>query len=280
MSCGLACMMFALGPAGTSYAQSVAPGNSKDAGVTVANGRLTVNVQNRSLKWLLEQIAAQSGVASTQAEGMPDTQMSVSNLRDMPLPEVLQTLLQGFNTLYQHRTDRDGASVLAHVWVYPRATEQARPEATSSRNPPLAPTSSNAELVQPSPSEVVQQMEQPAAKTREAALANALPTDTPVSADTWQDTLNQTTDPHTRFEILTKAVGQGIQVPASSLLDLAQFDASPQVRSLALRLISGDDRIDRETVNNIMNLALSDPDASVSNFAKDTLNVWGQRKSH
>lgn len=273
MTCGFACVVVALGLAGASYGQSASSGSAKEAkeiGVVVANGGLTVNVQNRSLKRVLEQIAEQSGLAITPAENMPDTLISVTNMRDVPLHQGLQTLLQNYNTLYQYRPDRNGASAPAHIWVYPRATEDTRPGASPSRHRHETPATHNAEPVAPSPKEIGP-VEQPAEKPPGTISSEV------VSADTLLDTLKQSTDPKARYELLQNAVGKGIQVPTLSLLDLAQFDESPEVRHFALALIAGDTRFDRQTAKTLMNLFLTDPDASVSNLARETLDTWSRR---
>src|SRR3989442_14970629 len=87
--------------------------------VTFADGRLTVQVQNRQLEWVLEEISRQARVAIVRGAGVGAERVSL-DLQGLPIDEALQLILVDHDAFFFHGVEKKAPALLRVVWVYPK----------------------------------------------------------------------------------------------------------------------------------------------------------------
>ncbi len=225
--------------------------------ITVVDGRLSVQVQNRSLQWVLEQIAQQSGVFIS-AKYIGGERISVQ-LQDLPLDQGLQHLLRDQDAFFFYGAEAGGygdASLKA-VWVY------AKGKGRRILPVPAEEWASTRELAQgltdPDPDERVRAIEGLIERTGKHAL------------DTVAQSLRDP-DEKVRYRVLHKALAAGLALSTDSLQELARYDSSPVVRFLALNALAEKPGVDRQNVRAIAELALNDPSQPIQEQAQEILD--------
>lgn len=128
------------GPGGTSTQQDRITVPNKQASaevttkegstVTVRAGRLSVRVQNRPLKWVLNEILRQSTVVIMNTESVSGQTVSMQ-LREMPLDQGLRQILKDHDTFFFYGAEEKGSGegkepqvTLKTVWIYPKGQGQ------------------------------------------------------------------------------------------------------------------------------------------------------------
>ena len=90
------------------------------SGVIFREGRLSVNVQGRSMQRLAAEISAQVGIPVMFSGNMPQDFVSI-NLRNTPLEEGLRQIFVNYDSFFFYGVEEHGApSRLMSVWVYPK----------------------------------------------------------------------------------------------------------------------------------------------------------------
>lgn len=226
--------------------------------ITVKAERLTVQVQDRPLDWVLEQISRESRVAIVRAAGVGGERVSLQ-LRDVPLDEALRQILADHDAFFFYGVEREEPTSLSVVWVYPKGQGRG-----------LAP-------VPPEAWASTQEMqEQAKADPDPAARAKAIEALVERKGGQARDAVLealQDRDDQVRTQALYAAQNAGIGIPAHALARMALRDSSPSVRFLALQGLAADPNakaaIDLRT---IATEALSDPSPHVQIKAQEILD--------
>ncbi len=243
----------ALSPGKPEAAKPTVPQSS----VTFTDGRLTVQIQNSRLEWVLEEISRQSRVAIVRAAGVGGERVSL-DLQGLPLDEALRQILTDHDAFFFYSVEKEAPALLRAVWVYPKgrgrglapvppeewaSTRELRKEATANPDPGARARAVEV-LVERSGDQAV------------AVVGAAL--------------RDRNDDVRTRT--LFGALRAGLPIPADLLAQLALADPSPNVRFLALDGLAADPKA-RATVDvaRIAMQALNDPSPHVRIKAQEIL---------
>lgn len=225
-------------------------GTEQGSPITVTDGRLSVQVQNRPLDPILEEISRAGKVAILRPPSMGGQLVSVQ-FRDLPLDEGLRQLLRDQDAFFFYEAQGKAPASLRAVWVYPkgqgRRLQPVPPEAWAST------TELEGDLADPDPRARAQAVgalvERKGDRARDAVL-QAL----------------QDPDDQVRTRALYEALGADVQLPLDALIDLALRDPSPDVRFLALEALANGPE-----ARTIAEAALSDPSPHLRSKASEIL---------
>ena len=230
--------------------------------IAVKGERLTVQVQDRPLDWVLEQVSRESRVAIVRAAGVGEERVSLQ-LRDVPLDEALRQILTDHDAFFFYGVERDEPASLSVVWVYPKG--QGRGFAPV---PPEAWASTR------------EMQEQAKADPDPAARAKAIEVLVERKGGQARDAVLEALrdrDDQVRTEALYSAQNAGIGVPAQALAQMALRDPSPSVRFLALQGLASDPNARAAiSLEAIATQALSDPSPHVQIKAREILDRLDQ----
>jgi hypothetical protein len=221
--------------------------------ITVTDGRLNLRVQSRPLGWVLEEVSREGRVAII-ADGVGGQRIS-AQFQDIPLDEALRQLLKDHDAFFFYGPEKTKPASLRAVWVYPkgrgRGLAPVPPEAWASTKEMLEEAEANPD---------------PGARAR--AIQTVVERKGNRALDLVLGAL-QDVDDRVRTRALFAALGEGVRLPADSLIALAITDPSHNVRFLALEALVGQkDPNVRATAEQ----ALNDPHPHVRNKAQDILN--------
>lgn len=218
--------------------------------ITFKEDRLTVQVQNRPLKWVLEEISRQIHVAIVRAAGVGSERVS-RQFKDLRLDEALRRILTDHDTFFFSGIQKNGPALLRAVWVYPRG--QGRGLAPV---PPEA-WASTAELEgrlgDSDPSVRAQSLEGLIERKQGQALDAVLR-----GLGDWHEQV--------RTQALYGALNAGVTIPPETLAQMVLGDPSPNVRFLALEGLGGN-----PNAGAIGQQALNDPSRQVQRKAQEIL---------
>jgi hypothetical protein len=225
----------------------------------VTNNRLSVQAENHSLAWILEEISNKSGVPIIPSEGMKDQTVSI-RFRDLPLDQGLQVVLKTLDAFYYYGAQGEAPAALKAVWLYPKGKGSrivpAPPEAYAST------AEMQQDLSDPDPAE--------RARAAEALIQRqgrrGLDTLVHVLADP---------DEKVRYRALYQATRSGLALPEDLAQYLALSDSSPVVRFLALEVMANMRGADPARIRQIAEQALNDPNELVRQQAQDILAEQG-----
>lgn len=85
----------------------------------VTGDRLSLDVTDRPLRALLDELYQESGIAFELADELPDSRVSVQ-FDDLAIDKGVQRLLEGHDSFFLFSPAGGGSSGLISVWVYPR----------------------------------------------------------------------------------------------------------------------------------------------------------------
>ncbi len=240
-------------------------------GVWVHQGRLTVRVQNDSLASVLDRIAQGGGVTILYADSL-QTEYISAEIKDQPFDEGLRTLLVGYDSLFfveatvkeaGNKNKNGHVTSFKKVWVYPKGQGEA-----------FMPVSGGQQInSEPIDQKSADQEPLTRAETVEQLVMQA----DPRALDAVQTALTDW-NPQVREQVLIAAVNGGIVLPQETILRLVQYDGSPQIRAIALDLISGGGYTDengliRIDMRSAVQGALNDRDPEVRARAEQ---IWTQ----
>jgi HEAT repeats len=232
------------------------PSGSKSI-ITVTEGHLSVQVQNRSLKAILAEVSRKSGVPIIVGEGIKDQRVSPHFL-DLPLGQGLLVLLQELDSFFFYGVQEQSPASLRAVWVYPKG--QGR------RIVPVGPE------VWASTDEMRQRLRDPDPTERAQAVEVLMERQGKRAFDASLQALEDD-DEKVRYRALYQAQKSGVALPSDVLLQLVQSDRSPVVRFLALDTIANAPGADPEHVREIAESALNDPHEAVREHASEILET-------
>lgn len=242
-------------PAGVTT--SAGPGDPK-TGITVANNRLSVQAQNRSLAGILDEISNQSGIPILLGDGINDQTVSI-RFQELPLDQGLQALLKTFDAFFFYSaegTQGQSPAALKAVWIYPQG--QGR------RIVPVPPET------YASTAEMQQNLRDPDPDQRARAVEALMERQGTRALDVVLEVLEDP-DEKVRYRALNQAVQLNLALPEDLMQRLALSDSSPVVRFLALEAMVNAPGIDPGQLREIAERALNDPSEEVKAQAEDIL---------
>jgi hypothetical protein len=242
-------------PSASSERQLLDRRHSAQTIVTVRQGRLHVQAHDASLRDLLAEISRKTGTSISFSDGVREQRVSIA-FRNLPLGEGLRRILEGQDIFFFYGAS---ASEPAALWVYPRGKGQAIVPA------PPETWAATAELEQ-------ELSTNPDWGARARAIEAVIERKGRESVDAVQYALN---DPNhnVRYSALSGALAIGLALPEGTLENLAQYDPSPYVRTLALKAIGQEPGVDNSQVRSMAEAALVDPNPSVRSQARDILSL-------
>jgi len=228
--------------------------NDQRPTITFQQDKLTVQVQNRPLEWVLHEISRIARLAIVRAPGAGSQRVTLQ-LRDVPVDEGLRQILVDHDAFYFYGIDKKAPASLRVVWVYPKgrgrglvpipaeewaSTKELRQEATTNPDPARRARAVEA---------LVERSGDQALDTMLAAFRDA--------------------DEGVRTRALYGALSAGVGLPADSLAGMALGDPSPKVRFLALEALAiNPGTVDLRTTAQQL---LTDPDPLVRQKAGEIL---------
>lgn len=239
-------------PAGATTPPS--PGESKTL-ITVADNRLSVQAQNRSLAWILDEISNQSGIPILLSDGIKDQTVSI-RFQDLPLDQGLQALLKTLDAFFFYGAQGSSPAALMAVWLYPQGQ--------GSRIVPAPPETyaSTAEMQQhlsdPDPDARARAVEVLIERLGTRALDAVLP-------------VLEDPDEQVRYRTLYQAIQSDLALPKDLMRRLVLSDPSPVVRFIALDAVANAPDIDPAQLREIAELALNDLSEDVQEQAQGIL---------
>jgi HEAT repeat protein len=102
----------------TMTIKAQAPPAPKPAPVIVKDGQLTVNAQNRSLQWLLDEVSRQTGVAFIDNDAVDRSKFS--GRFALPIDDALRKIVEGFDAFFLYGVMDQPPAKLRAVWIYPK----------------------------------------------------------------------------------------------------------------------------------------------------------------
>jgi HEAT repeat protein len=217
-------------------------------------GRLSVDVQGRTLEWVLGQISRAANVAFVTDETLPETTVSVQ-FGDVPLDEGLRRILKDQDSFFFYEAQGNAPSALRVVWVYPkgqgRSIQPVPPERwASTRDLEKLLTDPDADAR----SRAVESLIERQGEKARAVVLRALKDDSA----------------RVRTQALYGAFSSGLELPADVLAE-ALDDPSSDVRFLALEAIAG-----RPEAAPLARRALGDASPHVRERAREIVARVGQ----
>ncbi len=218
--------------------------------ITVKDGRLSVRGYNRSLEWVLEEIARAGRVAIIRAEGVGGQHVSVQ-FQDLPFDEGLRQILQEYDAFFFYGGVKKAPASLRAVWVYRQGQGQG-----------LAPVPPESWA---STKELGGRLTDPDPEARSRAVEALI---TRTGAQTLDAVLRalEDGDDRVRTRALYGALWSDVPLPADTLRGLLREDPSPDVRFLALEALAKQPHVEA-----IAQLTLSDPSPQVQQKAQEIL---------
>jgi len=215
---------------------------------------VTLQAKEVPLRELLDQIAQAARVALIVDPQVTATEKVSVDFRTFPVEAALQGILKDYDAFYFFGAQDDPQARLRIVWVYPKgqgaglqplppeqwaSTKEIR-ERMNAADPNLRASAIEA---------LVQRLADGAREEILTALRDA--------------------DERVRTMALYEALDNAVEIPESTLVNLALYDTSPKVRFLALRALSG-----REDMKWTAERALRDPNPHVRAAAQQILGRW------
>lgn len=241
----------ALGLASAALAAALAPPPAPPASpqVSFKEGRLSLDVKDRPLDWVLDQIADAAGLAVVIDAGLDGRRVTL-RARDLAVDEALRLLLREHDVFYFHAGAGKGPSALVAVWVYRQGAGQGLE--------PIPPEQ------WASTRELERKLRDADGEVRARALATLVER-RPEGARKEILRALKDEDDRVRSRALYGALTSDLELAASTL-KAALLDPSPQVRFLALEALVG-----RPEAAEAARHALNDPDPHVQEKAREIL---------
>lgn len=222
----------------------------------IKDGRMHLQVEGRSLSFLLEEIARKGGINIFLANDLQDLEVSEEFI-DIPVEEALRELLKEFDTFVSYQAGEQGPASLTSVWVYPKG------QGRNIKPVPLA--------IWGSTKEVERSLSAPEAAERAEAYEVLVDRQ---GAGALETVLQAIRDPDdlVRYRSLYKALESGVIFPLESLRHLVQYDPSADVRFLALEAIVNDSRLESNDLRGVLEIAADDSSERIRDQARQILS--------
>jgi len=234
--------------------------NTLPSEVRASGNRLSLDVIDKPLKKIIDEVHQQSGITIVLSDEIPNSRVSMQ-FDDYPIDQGLQRLLDKYDSFFLFSPIDGGTARLTTVWVYPKERGQG-----------LAPIPSPLEV---HTDELQQQAVDPDMLKRALATAALIER----SGNEAVEILNTAlTDPEEqmRIQALNAALRVAVDLSPGLLKELAQYDPSPTVRAMALVGLTDGDRNDATTdsdVWEVVEVARQDSAPEVSELATQLLEI-------
>ena len=241
-------------PAPSEVIPNGSPGEPKML-VTVADNLLSIQVQNRSLVSILEQISDQTGIPIIISEGVKDKTVSFQ-FQNLPLDQGLQVLLKELDAFFFYGAQGHSPASLSTVWLYPKGKGR--------RIVPVPPDA------YAGTAEMQQNLSDPDPDERARAVEALIKLQGSRALNTVLQVLKDP-DEKVRYRALHQAVRLDVSLPEEFMQRLVLSDPSPVVRFLALEALVNVPGANPATIHKIAELALNDPNETIHEQALDIL---------
>lgn len=226
--------------------------------VELSNNRLSLATNNQPLHAVAKAIAHKAKINIVLDKAVPNPNVAIA-FSDLPISAGLQQLFESYDTFFFFSNTSDAKAKLATVWVYPKAKgEQYSPNPQNDVT--LCPDRLDA-------------TNNPDAKQRAEALANTIQRNGPEAEAVLQTALDDS-EQDVRINALQAATIIGLSISPDKLKELALYDPSETIRSMAIAYFLQqftEGRIASSDVSDIANSALNDPAPVVADTAKQIL---------
>jgi hypothetical protein len=240
--------------------------HARTENVSVIAGRLSIDVIDRPLRAVLQQIADQAGMSLFVSDEVGNAPVSL-RAENLALDTGLKALLVDTDSFFLYGRTKDSAQGIVGMWVYAKG-----------RGPDFAPMTV-AHSADPAEINSVPANAAPEARARsvEALVQQRGSAAMPAVLQALKDA-----DALVRSRALDAAVNFGLAVPEDVLIHSIQVDPSPEVRFIALAGLAalldpqmrGEARVvDNAEVRAISELALNDPNSEVRWQAQQNLQA-------
>jgi hypothetical protein len=91
--------------------------------ITLKDGRLTLQVENLPLEWVLEEISRKAQIAIVRGPGLEGDRIT-RKFQDLPVDEALRQILTEHDSFFFFGVGKKAPAVLRVVWVYQRAARR------------------------------------------------------------------------------------------------------------------------------------------------------------
>ena len=226
-------------------------GAAEKLSIQFDTGRLTTRIENASIRAVLSEIAARTGLKITMAEAVEEFEVSV-DMKATPLEIALRALLPDQDAFFYYGGSANEPPSLKAVWVYPKGGAAAfQPQAAGAGAMELETALSD-------PSAEVRQrayealMARPDGRSLEILIAV-------IRGD-------REKDDELRQRVLSAALTKGQILAPDTLADMARGDRSEHIRWMALDALA-----QHESVKQVAEAALGDSSEVVRQRAADIL---------
>jgi len=238
-----------------SGAAAGAAENAARADVVLRDGRLTLDVQGRSLEWVLGRVSRAAGVPVVFNGDAGEAAVSL-RFEGLPLEEGLRRLLRDHDAFFFYGAQANAPAALRVVWVYPKGEGRSLEPVPPDR---WASTRDLEKMLEgPDPGDRSRAIESLVERQGEKARAAVL-------------RAMKDENPRVRTQALYSAFSAGVEVPASVLAE-ALDDPSTDVRFLALEAAA-----DRPEAAALARRALGDESSHVRERAQQILDRLGPK---
>ncbi len=221
--------------------------------VTLKDGRLSLEVQGRTLEWVLGRISRAAGFPVVADEKVGEVVVSL-RFQELPMEEGLRQLLRDQDAFFFYGAQDDAPASLRIVWVYPkgqgRGLQPVPPERWASTR------------------DLEKMLEGPDAEDRSRAIESLVERQGEKARGAVLRALKDESA-RVRTQALYSAFSSGLEVPGEVLAE-ALDDPSTDVRFLALEAVA-----DRPEAATLARRALGDPSPHVRDRAKQILDRLG-----
>jgi hypothetical protein len=230
--------------------------HARSESVSIIAGHLSIDVIDRPLRAVLQQIADQAGMSLFVSDEVGDALVSL-RAENLALDTGLKALLGDTDSFVLYGRTKDSSQGIVGMWVYARG-----------QGPNFAPmpvdNSSRLAKIDGAPTDAAPEVR---ARSVEALVQRRGSAAVPAVLQAADDE-----DALVRSRALDAAVNSGLEVPADVLIRRIQVDPSPEVRFIALAglgtlldpSVTGEGRaVSNAEVRAISELALNDPNAEV-----------------
>lgn len=226
--------------------------------VQLTSDRMSLEVDNQPLQEVVQAVAQKTNLNIIMDKDVPNANVTI-HVDNASVSVGLQQLFENYDTFFFFNNSTDTKAKLATVWVYPKAKGEN-----------YSPNLGNQVAAYPHSLEATNTL---AAQKRTEAVVSAIQKNGPEAESALQAALTDSED-DVRINALQAATLIGLDITSDQLKELALYDSSETIRSMAIgylgqQLSAG--RITEPDVVGIAHSSLNDPSPIVAETAKQIL---------
>lgn len=235
--------------------KSIAPSSLS---VELTNDRLSLGIDNRPLQEVVQAVTQKTNISIIVDKEVPNANVAV-HVDNASVSAGLQQLFENYDTFFFFDNGLDTKAKLATVWVYPKAKGEN-----------YSPNPGNQLAAYPTHLEATNPLD---AQNRAETAASTIQKNGPEAESALQTALNDSED-NVRINALQAATLINLDIPSDQLKEVALYDSSETMRSMAISYLRQQlsvGRITEPDVVEIANSSLNDPSPIVAETAKQIL---------